>query len=581
MDSAREREQRKQRECAMQKALKYDPDAFRVVIGSRDVAFDGQDDADANVKDITVKNFSVSAGGKALLENASVEISHGKRYGLVGPKGKGKSTLLKILALRKIPVPENIDVCLVGQEIVGDDRTALEAVVSANQELVKQRLESPNAENGTTLSELYKDLLIKSSDVAEAQASKILAGLGFTKAMQTCATRLFSGRWRMRISLARALFAQPTLLLLDEVTNYLDLRAVLWLEEYLCRWKNYTLVVVSHDWDFLNTVCNGIIYFHDLKLHMYYGNFEDFQNKEMNKKFETCDKQVKAGKRTGKMKEKSKFAVKDAKKKSKGKAVEDEEIPEASNRGRDYTVGFHFPEPTELSPPLLQLVGVSFRYLEREDFRISDVNVGIDMGTRVAIVGSNGSVKSTLLNLLAGGLNPTEGELRRSQKLRIGRYSQHLVDLMTMVETPVEYLLRLHPGQESMSSRQEVVRVKLGKFGLPSNRHLTSIRYLSDGQKARVVFTSISMSNPHILLLDDPTTHLDIQSIDALADALDEFTGAVVLVSRDAKLVSRVCNVEEKSHIWVLGNGRVEEFDGTFADYKEKLLNEIRAEADD
>ncbi|KAM0053609.1 putative ABC transporter, AAA+ ATPase domain, P-loop containing nucleoside triphosphate hydrolase [Helianthus debilis subsp. tardiflorus] len=537
MDSAREREQRKQRECAIQKALKYDPDAFRVVIGSRDVVFDGQD---ANVKDITVKNFSVSAGGKVLLENASVEISHGKRYGLVGPKGKGKSTLLKILALRKIPVPENIHVCLVEQEIVGDDRTALEAVVSANQELVKQRLESPNGENGTTtLSELYKDLLIKSSDVAEAQASKILAGLGFTMAMQTCATRSFSGGWRMRISLARALFAQPTLLLLDEVTNYLDLRAVLWLEEYLCRWKNYALVVVSHIWDFLNSVCNGIIYFHDLKLHMYYGNFEDFENKEMNKKFETCDKQVKAGKRTGKIKEKSKFAVKEAKKKSKGKAVEDEEIPEASNSGRDYTVGFHFPEPTELTPPLLQLVGVS-------------------------------------------GLNPIEGEVRRSQKLRIGRYSQHLVDLLTMVETPVEYLLRLHPDQEGiMSSRQEVVRVKLGKFGIPSNCHLTSIRNLSDGQKTRVVFTSISMSNPHILLLDEPTTHLDIQSIDALADALDEFTGGVVLVSRDSKLVSRVYNVEEKSHIWVVKDGRVEEYDGSFEDYKEELLKEIRAEADD
>ncbi|KAJ0811012.1 putative ABC transporter, AAA+ ATPase domain, P-loop containing nucleoside triphosphate hydrolase [Helianthus annuus] len=551
MDSAREREQRKQRECASQKALKYDPDAFRVVIGSRDVAYDGQDDADANVKDITVKNFSVSAGGKALLENASVEISHGKRYGLVGPTGKGKSALLKILALRKIPVPENIDVCLVGQEIVGNDRTALEAVVSANKELVKL--------------------------VAEAQASKILAGLGFTKAMQTCATRSFSGRWRMRISLARALFAQPTLLLLDEVTNYLDLRGVLWLEEYLCRWKNYTLVVVSHDRDFLNTVCNGIIYFHDLKLHMYYGNFEDFENKEMNKMFEACDKQVK---------EKSKFAVKEAKKKSKGKAkkaVEDEEIPEASNRGRDFTVGFHFPEPTELTPPLLQLVGVSFRfrYLEREDLRISDVNIGIDMGTRVAIVGPNGSVKSTLLNLLAGGVNPTEGEVRRSQNLRIGRYSQHLVDLLTMDETPVEYLLRLHPDQEGITSRQEVVRAKLGKFGLPSNRHLTSIRSLSDGQKARVVFTSISMSNPHILLLDEPTNHLDIRSIDALADALDEFTGAVVLVSRDSKLVSRVCNVEEKSHIWVVKDGRVEEFDGSFEDYKEELLKEIRAEADD
>ncbi|KAD2804310.1 hypothetical protein E3N88_37687 [Mikania micrantha] len=489
-------------EQAKQEALKDDHDAFTVVIGSRAAVLDGQDEADANVKDITVDNFSVSARGKELLKNASVKISHGKRYGLVGPNGKGKSTLLKLLAWRKIPVPKNIDVLLVEQEIVGDDRTALEAVVSANEELVKLRQ-----------------------------------------------------------------------------------------EEYLCRWKK-TLVVVSHDRDFLNTVCNEIIHLHDLKLHTYRGNFDAFESgyeqrrKEMNKKFETYDKQVKAAKRAGsqkqqeKVKEKAKFAVKEAKKKSKGKADEDEEIPEAPQKWRDYTVEFHFPEPTELTPPLLQLIEVSFSYPEREDFRLSDVDVGIDMGTRVAIVGPNGAGKSTLLNLLAGDLNPTVGEVRRSQKLRIGRYSQHFVDLLTMGETPVQYLLRLHPDQEGFS-KQEAVRAKLGKFGLPSHNHLTPIAKLSGGQKARVVFTSISMSKPHILLLDEPTNHLDMQSIDALADALDEFTGGVVLVSHDSRLISRVCDDEEKSQIWVVENGTVEEFDGTFDDYKEELLKEIRAEVDD
>ncbi|KAI3817151.1 hypothetical protein L1987_10940 [Smallanthus sonchifolius] len=594
-------------EQAKQEALKDDHDAFTVVIGSRAAVLDGQDDADANVKDITVDNFSVSARGKELLKNASVKISHGKRYGLVGPNGKGKSTLLKLLAWRKIPVPKNIDVLLVEQEIVGDDRTALEAVVSANEELVKLRqevatlLESPEGENGNEvedggdtgekLAELYEKLQIMGSDAAEAQASKILAGLGFTKAMQTRATRSFSGGWRMRISLARALFVQPTLLLLDEPTNHLDLRAVLWLEEYLCRWKK-TLVVVSHDRDFLNTVCNEIIHLHDLKLHMYRGNFDDFESgyeqrrKEMNKKFETYDKQVKAAKRAGnqkqqeKVKEKAKFAVKEAKKKSKGKVDEDEEILEAPQKWRDYTVEFHFPEPTELTPPLLQLIEVSFSYPEREDFRLSDVDVGIDMGTRVAIVGPNGAGKSTLLNLLAGDLTATVGEVRRSQKLRIGRYSQHFVDLLTMGETPVQYLLRLHPDQEGFS-KQEAVRAKLGKFGLPSHNHLTPIAKLSGGQKARVVFTSISMSKPHILLLDEPTNHLDMQSIDALADALDEFTGGVVLVSHDSRLISCVCDDEEKSQIWVVENGSVEEFDGTFEDYKEELLKEIRAEVDE
>lgn len=597
-------------DIARQEALKDDHDAFTVVIGTRASVLDGESEADANVKDITVDNFSVSARGKELLKNAAVKISHGKRYGLVGPNGKGKSTLLKLLAWRKIPVPKNIDVLLVEQEVVGDDKTALEAVVSANEELVKIRREvaalqdAPSAagvedgnddgdDAGEKLAELYEKLQLMGSDAAEAQASKILAGLGFTKDMQGRPTRSFSGGWRMRISLARALFVQPTLLLLDEPTNHLDLRAVLWLEEYLCRWKK-TLVVVSHDRDFLNTVCNEIIHLHDLKLQIYRGNFDDFESgyeqrrKEMNKKFEIYEKQVKAAKRTGnraqqeKVKDRAKFAAaKEASKnKGKGKVDEDEPLLDAPRKWRDYTVEFHFPEPTELTPPLLQLIEVSFSYPNREDFRLSDVDVGIDMGTRVAIIGPNGAGKSTLLNLLAGDLVPTEGEVRRSQKLRIGRYSQHFVDLLTMDETPVQYLLRLHPDQEGLS-KQEAVRAKLGKFGLPSHNHLTPIAKLSGGQKSRVVFTSISMSKPHILLLDEPTNHLDMQSIDALADALDEFTGGVVLVSHDSRLISRVCEDEEKSMIWVVENGTVRTFPGSFDEYKEELLKEIRAEVDD
>ncbi|XP_074270278.1 ABC transporter F family member 4-like [Silene latifolia] len=594
-------------EQAKQEALRDDRDAFTVVIGSRASVLDGGDEADANVKDITVENFSVSARGKELLKNATVKISHGKRYGLVGPNGMGKSTLLKLLAWRKIPVPKNIDVLLVEQEIVGDDRSALEAVVSANDELVKLREEvatlqkssgdngdgDEDDESGERLAELYERLELLGSDAAEAQASKILAGLGFTKDMQVRPTKSFSGGWRMRISLARALFIQPTLLLLDEPTNHLDLRAVLWLEEYLCRWKK-TLIVVSHDRDFLNTVCVEIIHLHDMKLHMYRGNFDDFESgyeqrrKEMNKEFEKYDKQLKAAKRSGnqlqqkKVQEKAKFTQekKASKSKAKGKVDEDEPQAEAPRKWRDYTVEFHFPEPTELTPPLLQLIEVSFSYPSRPDFRLSNVDVGIDMGTRVAIVGPNGAGKSTLLNLLAGDLSPGEGEVRRSQKLRIGRYSQHFVDLLTMNENAVQYLLRLHPDQEGMS-KQEAVRAKLGKFGLPSHNHLTPIAKLSGGQKARVVFTSIAMSKPHILLLDEPTNHLDMQSIDALADALDEFTGGVVLVSHDSRLISRVCEDEERSQIWVVDNGTVEFFPGTFEEYKEELQKEIKAEVDD
>lgn len=432
------------------------------------------------------------------------------------------------------------------------------------------------------------------SDAAESKASKILAGLGFTPDMQVRSTKSFSGGWRMRISLARALFVQPTLLLLDEPTNHLDLRAVIWLEEYLMRWKK-TLIVVSHDRDFLNSVSTDIIHLHDQKLHFYKGNFAAFEEmyeqkrRENNKKFEIYEKQLKAAKRSGskaqqdKVKDRAKMtAGKDAKAKGKTKAAADtDDSPvDTPHKWSDYEVKFHFPEPTELTPPLLQLMDVGFSYPARADFSLKNIDVGVDMGTRVAIVGPNGAGKSTLLNLLAGDLQPSEGQSRQSQKLRVGRYSQHFVDLLQMDESAVQYLLRLYPEQEG-PSKQEAVRAKLGKFGLPSHNHLTPIVKLSGGQKARVVFTSISMARPHILLLDEPTNHLDMQSIDALADALDEFTGGVVLVSHDSRLISRVCEDEERSEIWVVENGTVRKFPDSFEDYKLDLIKEIQAEVED
>nr|CAD1817029.1 unnamed protein product [Ananas comosus var. bracteatus] len=562
-------------EAARHEALRDDRDAFSVVVGARSAALDDDggggefDAASANVRDVVVENFSVSARGKELLKNASVRISHGRRYGLVGPNGKGKSTLLKLLAWRKIPVPRNIDVLLVEQEVAADDRPALDAVVSADLELVRLRQEAAALSDDKNTSSRGRGTTTRTTRTRTTTAAS-----GWRRSTSGCSCwgdaaardAVVQRGWRMRISLARALFMQPTLLLLDEPTNHLDLRAVLWLEEYLCQWKK-TLVVVSHDRDFLNAVCNEIIHLHDLKLHVYRGNFDDFESgyeqkrKEMNKKFETYDKQMRAAKKSGSKAQQDKVkgqalskAARDAAKtKGKGRAAaaddDDAPPPEVPKKWRDYSVEFHFPEPTELTPPLLQLIEVSFSYPSREDFRLSNVDVGIDMGTRVAIVGPNGAGKSTLLNLLAGDLVPAEGEVRRSQKLRIGRYSQHFVDLLTMEENPVQYLLRLHPDQEGIS-KTEAVRAKLGKFGLPSHNHLT-----------------LSQNYP--------------ASIDALAEALEEFTGGVVLVSHDSRLISRVCENEEKSEIWVVEDGTVRKYPGSFQDYKDDLLREIKAEVEE
>ncbi|KAF8670890.1 hypothetical protein HU200_050155 [Digitaria exilis] len=535
--------------------------------------------AQDNARDIVIDSFSVSVPGVMLLDGATLRVAHGRRYGFVGHNGKGKSSLLNLLATRNLPVPRNIDVFLLAQEIAADARPAIEWVIAADEELAALRDERDRLESS------------KSNDDQR-----------LAEAMQAKPTAKHSGGWRMRISLARALFMQPTLLLLDEPTNHLDLRAVMWLEEYLCtQWKNKTLVVVSHDRDFLNAVCTDIINLHEKKLDYYRGNFDDFESGFEQKRaraireHQKYEKQEKAAKRSG-SKAAHEKVVNQAMSKAERTAKGNKGKKNASNdqgeqrplavpqRWHDYCVKFHFPEPTELARPLLQLVEAGFSYHpgKQDCFKLSEVDVDIDMGTRVAIVGPNGAGKSTILKLLAGKLEPTEGQVRRSQKLRIGQYSQHFVEELKNVvdKNAVEYLLELHPDQEGMS-KAEAVRAKLGKFGLPKENHLTPIAKLSGGQRARVVFTEIVMGNPHVRLLDEPTNHLDMQSIDALADALDEFTGGVVLVSHDSRLISRVCEDETRSQIWVVEDGAVKTFDGTFEDYKDELMEEIKKEVAD
>jgi ATP-binding cassette, subfamily F, member 1 len=591
-------------------ALRDDDNVF-------DVSFEKQGDGGSTLSstDIIVHNMTIRAKGKILLEHADVQIAAGRRYGLVGPNGKGKSTLLRMIARRQIPVPENLDVLLVEQEVVGTDASALESVVAADMELMELRAEEAelNAKLGTLdlnesnastaaaagkeedmdegemadrLTEIYERMREMGAASAEARASKILHGLGFTKDMQARSTNLFSGGWRMRISLARALYIQPTVLLLDEPTNHLDLRAVLWLEEYLTRWKK-TLIVVSHDRDFLNSVTTDIIHLHDERLHYYRGNFAQFEEmyeqrrREVNKEFDKYQKQLKAAKKSG-SKANADKVTKEAKTKANrkqkgggGGVPTESSSSVAANLPRqwnDYTVTFDFPEPTDLgSASLLQLIDADFKYPGREDFGLNDLNIGIDMGSRVAIVGPNGAGKTTLMNLLAGDLNPTTGEQRKSHKLRIGRYAQHFVDALSFDETPVEYLMNKFPQS---GLKPEDMRAKLGRFGLSGHHHLQPICKLSGGQKARVVFAAIALSDPHILLLDEPTNHLDMQSIDALADALEEFEGGVVIISHDSRLLSRVCD-EEKSAVWIVDNGTIETYPGDFDDYKQELVKEI------
>ncbi|KAF5839706.1 P-loop containing nucleoside triphosphate hydrolase protein [Dunaliella salina] len=571
----------------MEKAYQLKLAALREDDNVFDVSYEGQgeDSATASATDVKCHNLTVRAKGKLLLENCTFTISAGRRYGLVGPNGRGKSTLLRLLAKRQLPVPENLDVLLVEQEVEGGTQSALEAVVAADVELMELRaeeaelnrkLEHPDQQDEEfdqetaqdRLNEVYERQNQISASSAESRASKILHGLGFNTDMQRRPTQSFSGGWRMRISLARALYIQPTLLLLDEPTNHLDLRAVLWLEEYLQRWKK-TLVVVSHDRDFLNTVTTDIIHLHDNKLHQYKGNFAQFdemyeqRRREANKAYEKFEKQMKAAKSGGGKDSKAKQeqvrsnAAKNTSKKNKNQPIDDAGASTANvnqpQKWSDYSV-------------------------RGDDFGLKNVNFGIDMGSRVAIVGPNGAGKTTFMNLLSGDLEPVGGESRRSHKLRIGRYAQHFVDALSYDENPVEYLMNRFPESRM---KPEQMRAMLGRFGLSGQHHLTPICKLSGGQKSRVVFTAIALLQPHILLLDEPTNHLDMQSIDALCDALDEFQGGVVVISHDAQLLSRLCADEERSQVLIVEDGTIKNFPGDFEDYRNQLVKEIAEELDE
>ncbi|XP_033501819.2 ATP-binding cassette sub-family F member 1 [Epinephelus lanceolatus] len=537
-----------------------------------------------NASDIKLERFSISAHGKELFVNADLLIVAGRRYGLVGPNGKGKTTLLKHIANRALSIPPNIDVLLCEQEVVADDTPAVQAVLKADTRRLKlleeerqlqARLEKGEDSVAERLEKVYEELRAIGAAAAEAKARRILAGLSFTPEMQNRPTKRFSGGWRMRVSLARALFMEPTLLMLDEPTNHLDLNAVIWLNNYLQGWKK-TLLIVSHDQSFLDDVCTDIIHLDNQKLYYYRGNYLTFKKmygqkqKELQKQYDKQEKKLKDLKAGGKSTKQAEKQTKESltRKQQKGKKKggleeEGQEVTELLKRPKEYTVKFTFPNPPPLSPPILGLHSVDFGYDGQKPL-FKNVDFGIDMDSRICIVGPNGVGKSTLLLLLTGKLNPTKGEMRKNHRLKVGFFNQQYADQLNMEETATEYLMRNFnlPYQDS--------RKCLGRFGLESHAHTIQISKLSGGQKARVVFAELSCRQPDVLILDEPTNNLDIESIDALSEAINEYKGAVIIVSHDARLIT-----ETQCQLWVVEDCTINQIDGDFDDYKREVLESL------
>lgn len=526
-----------------------------------------------NSRDVKIEEVTVSYQQKPLLESTTVIINHGRKYGLIGPNGSGKSTLLRHISQRHIPIPPNINILHVEQEIEGTEQTALEAVIEADAErkaLLEEQaklelISDNNDEEGMAahdrLIEVYQRLRAIGAHTAEARAAGILAGLQFTPAMQKKMTKEFSGGWRMRISLARALFVQPTLLLLDEPTNHLDLDASIWLETYLRKYKK-TLLLVSHDREFLNNIVTDIIDLRSKKLNYYKGDYDSYEKMQkenerlMDKMRKQREKEIAAVKtaQTNAAKKKDQKIQKTTEKKGK---------PVITEKEKDYNVEFRFTDPPKLRIPVIQVKEVSFHYPGQPNL-FEDVELNLDCDSKIAIVGPNGAGKSTLVNLIIGELKPTEGEVYINPGLRYSKFSQHFVDQLTMSDNAITYI-----NSKFKELRPDEVRGKLGLFGLKGVSHTQPISLLSGGQKSRVCICEMSLSLPHIMFLDEPTNHLDIQSVDALADALIKFQGGVIFITHDQRLVNRVatelwvCNPEKKT---------VKRYEGTFDDYKQEII---------
>ncbi|XP_051217312.1 ABC transporter F family member 1 [Lolium perenne] len=521
-------------------------------------------------RDIHIESLTLTFHGHDLLVDTELELNYGRRYGLLGLNGCGKSCLLKAIGYRELPIPQHMDIYHLSHEIEASDMSALGAVISCDEERVKlekeaEILAAQDDGGGEALERVYERLEAIDASTAEKRAAEILFGLGFNKQMQAKKTRDFSGGWRMRIALARALFMNPTILLLDEPTNHLDLEACVWLEETLKKFDRI-LVVISHSQDFLNGVCTNIIHMQNRKLKLYTGNFDQYiqtrselEENQM-KQYRWEQDQISAmkeyiarfGHGSAKLARQAQSKEKTLAKMERGGLTE--------KVARDRILTFRFTNVGKLPPPVLQFVEVTFGYTP-ENLIYKKLDFGVDLDSRVALVGPNGAGKSTLLKLMTGELVPLDGMVRRHNHLRIAQFHQHLAEKLDLELSALQYMLNEYPGNE-----EERMRAAIGRFGLSGKAQVMPMRNLSDGQRSRVIFAWLAWREPQLLLLDEPTNHLDIETIDSLAEALREWDGGLVLVSHDFRLINQVAE-----EIWVCENQAVTRWGGDIMEFKEHL----------
>jgi ATP-binding cassette subfamily F protein 3 len=519
---------------------------------------------------LTVTDLSFRHGERVLFDRASMSLSDGWKVGLVGRNGAGKSTLLKLIQKQleadggTINLMGRTRIGSVPQDPPGGDIPVIDAVLAADVERTALLAEAETSHDGLRLAEIHMRLDEIGAASAPARAAAILNGLGFDTAAQSRPCGEFSGGWRMRVALAGTLFSDPDLLILDEPSNHLDLEAMLWLTEHLRKFRN-TLLMVSHDRDLLNDVCDHIVHIDNQKLVPYTGNYDFFERTRAERLANDAAQQAKLA---AQRKHMQAFVDRFKAKASKARQAQSrlkmiEKLGPVATVPIEERITFNFPSPELLASPIETLDEVSVGY-PGGPVVLGKLDLRLDMEDRIALLGQNGNGKSTFIRLISHKLEPRTGKVKKTPKLRVGYFSQDQEESLDYEATPFDHMNRALQG-----AGEAKVRAQLGRFGFSRERANLKVGVLSGGEKTRLLLALATRNAPHMLLLDEPTNHLDMDARASLIDAINDFEGAVVLVSHDTHLVKMVAD-----QLWLVDRGTVQPFDGDIDEYQAKLLRE-------
>jgi ATP-binding cassette, subfamily F, member 3 len=521
---------------------------------------------------LRIDNLVFNAWGRKFFDGASVAIPASTKVGLIGRNGVGKSTLFKLilgeLAAQggEIVLPKNARIGSVDQEHPATPVTLIDTVLAADtqRETLNAQLETAEPEE---LAEIYQRLNAIDADRAPARAAEILSGLGFSNDDLTRPMAEFSGGWRMRVALAAALFAEPELLLLDEPTNYLDLEGALWLEARLKKYPN-TALIISHDRELLNNSVDAILHLSQGKLDLYTGGYNDFETRRAEKnRLQVATKVKQDAERAHLQKFIDRFRAKASKAtQAQSRIKRLAKLEPIAEVIEERVTPFTLPSPARpLAPPLLQLEDASVGYDDKPV--LSKLNLRLDVDDRIGLLGVNGAGKSTFAKMIAGALPLRAGEMKRESRIKVGWFHQHQIEALDPEDTPLDIMRRERPD-DSESSR----RSRLAQFGLSFDKQDTTVANLSGGERARLLLNLVAMSAPHLLILDEPTNHLDIDSRRALLDALNDYEGAVILITHDRSLIELVAD-----RLWLTADGGIKPFQGDMDDYARLVLERAKA----